>query len=114
MGGVRVSVEGEGGILALSTRHTARDDAAGDYAAGDYAARDDAARDEAAGDEVAGVKVAGRSRGRGRRGRGRRGRETSHAGSRGSHAARRTAAPPKGHPRLQQRVEECGNPAQAN
>ena len=26
----------------------------------------------------------------------------------------RTAAPPKGHPRLQQRVEECGNLARAN
>ncbi|CAL8310623.1 unnamed protein product [Boreogadus saida] len=31
-------------------------------------------------------------------------RETSHAGSGGSHAARWNAAPPKGHPRLQQRV----------
>ncbi|CAL8255288.1 unnamed protein product [Boreogadus saida] len=37
-------------------------------------------------------------------------RETSHSGSRSSHAALRTAAPPKGHPRLQQRVEECGPP----
>ncbi|CAL8398132.1 unnamed protein product [Gadus morhua 'NCC'] len=94
----------------------ARDDAARDAAARDDAARDDAARDGAAGDEVAGDEVAGD--------------EVAGDEAAGDEAAgdeprrqqkqpccapdRRPSAPPKGHPRLRQRVEECGNPAQAN
>ncbi|XP_056468463.1 arginine/serine-rich coiled-coil protein 2-like [Gadus chalcogrammus] len=45
-------------------------------------------------------------RGRVSRGRQRRRRKTSHAGSRSRHATRRTVAPPRGLPRLHQRVEE--------
>ena len=62
------------------------------------AARDDAGRDEAAGDEAAGDEAAG---------------DEARRQQWQWHAARRTAAPPKGRPRLQRRVEECGNPARA-